>query len=138
MHDPRPTTAPLALAAPFALATALVIALATTFGTYPDAQASSPGAWAQHEKDTQRACAAASGLKDPVVHPTAVLFDDTVGYDARLVIGTWKPAHMKGAKAVMLCLYDRKTRRATTQDIEAWRSAFATGSTTVKAPKPAP
>lgn len=90
--------------------------------------ASSPAAWAQHDKDTQQACAAASELNDPVVHPKTVLFDDTVGMYARLVTGTWKPAHMKGAKAVMLCLYDRKARRATVQDAEVWRDAF-------KAPK---
>lgn len=89
------------------------------------ASASSPAAWAQHDKDTQQACATASGLKDPLVHPKSVLFDDTVGMDARLVTGTWKPAHMKGAKAVMLCLYDRKARRATVQDAEVWRDAFA-------------
>ena len=124
MYDPRRPPAGLALAAPFALATALVIALATTFGTNPSAQASSPAAWTQHEKDTRQACAAASNLKDPVVHPHAVLFDDAVGIDARLVTGAWKPAHMKGARTVMLCLYDRKTRRASVQEAIEWRDAF--------------
>lgn len=89
------------------------------------ASASSPAAWAQHDKDTQQACATASGLKDPVVHPKSVLFDDTVGMDARLVTGIWKPTHMKGAKAVMLCLYYRKARRATVKDAEVWRDTFA-------------
>lgn len=102
----------------------------------PAALASSPAAWAQHDKETQRACAAASDLKDPVVHPTAVLFDDTVGYDARLVTGTWKPAHMKGAKALMLCLFDRKTRRAVVQDAEVWRAAIAPAAPAAAAPKP--
>lgn len=107
------------------------------------ASASSPAAWAQHDKDTQQACAAASELNNPVVHPKTVLFDDTVGMDARLVTGTWKPAHMNGAKAVMLCLYDRKTRRAVVQDADAWRGAFTTApKPAVKAPvapsKPAP
>jgi hypothetical protein len=137
MHDLRRTTAPLSLAAPFALATALVIALATTFGTYPAAQASSAAAWAELEQDAAAACAAASDLKDPVVHPSTARFDDTTGIDARLVSGAWKPAHMKGAKTVMLCLYDRKTRRASTQEAVAWRDAFAVPATRPAAPAPA-
>lgn len=116
-----------------AIVTSLAVALAATM--MATASASSPAAWTQHEKDTRQACATASGLKDPVVHAHAALFDDTVGMDARLVTGTWKPAHMKGAKATMLCLYDRKSRRATTQDIEPWRSAVATPP---KAPVTAP
>lgn len=126
MTGHRHPSAPLALAVPSALATAMVIAvaIAATFGGIPAAKASSPAAWTQHEKDTRAACAAASGLKDPVGHPHAVLFDDSVGMDARLVTGTWKPAHMKGAKAAMLCLYDRRTRTATAQDVEAWRGAL--------------
>ena len=119
-----------ALRRPSIVAT-LAVASAIAIMAIGPASASSPAAWAQHDKDTQQACAAASELNNPVVHPKAVLFDDTVGMDARLVTGTWKPAHMKGAKAVMLCLYDRKTRRAVVQDADAWRGAFTT------APKPA-
>ena len=65
----------------------------------PAARASSPAAWAQLEKETAAACAKASDLKDPVVHPATVRFDDAVGIDARWVTGAWKPAHMKGAMA---------------------------------------
>lgn len=39
--------------------------------------------------------------------------------DARLVTGTYPQAHMKGAKGTMLCLYNRKTRRAETQEAPA-------------------
>lgn len=119
----------------------LAATLVAVLGAVPAAQASSPAAWTQHEKDTRQACAAASELKDPVVHAYVALFDDSVGMDARLVTGTWKPAHMKGAKAVMLCLYDRKARRAVVQDAEGWRDAFAAPASTagkpaVKAPAP--
>ena len=137
MHDLARSPAPLSLAAPFALATALVIALATTFGTYPAAEASSTAAWAQLEKDAATACATASNLKDPVVHPATARFDDTVGLDARLVTGAWKPAHMKGAKTVMLCLYDRKTRRASVQEAAEWRGALAAPAALPAAPTPA-
>jgi hypothetical protein len=139
MTASRHPSAPFASAVPFALATVMVIALAATLGASPTAKASSPAAWTQHDQDTKRACAAASDLKDPVVHPKAVLFDDTVGMDARLVTGTWKPAHMKGAKAVMLCLYDRKSRKATAQDIEVWRGALpAVAAVAAPAPPRAP
>jgi hypothetical protein len=119
---------------------ALAVASAIAIMAIGPASASSPAAWAQHDKDTQRACAAASELDNPVVHPKAVLFDDTVGMDARLVTGTWKPAHMKGAKAVMLCLYDRKARKATAQDIEVWRGALpaVAAPTPPRAPVKAP
>ena len=119
----------------------LAVASAIAITAIGPASASSPAAWAQHDKDTQQACAAASELNNPVVHPKTVLFDDTVGMDARLVTGTWKPAHMKGAKAVMLCLYDRKARKATAQDIEVWRGALpavAAAPTPPRAPVKAP
>lgn len=123
-----------ALRRPSIVAT-IAVASAAAFMAIGPASASSPAAWAQHDKDTQQACAAASELNNPVVHPKAVLFDDTVGIDARLVTGTWKPAHMKGAKAAMLCLYDRKARKATAQDIEVWRGALPAAAA-VAAPTP--
>jgi hypothetical protein len=101
------------------------------------APASSPAAWTQLEKDAATACATASNLKDPVVHPATVRFDDTAGLDARLVTGAWKPAHMKGAKTVMLCLYDRKTRRAHVQEAAEWRSAWAAPAARTAVPAPA-
>jgi len=128
-----------ALRRPSIVAT-VAVASAAAFMAIGPASASSPAAWAQHDKDTQQACAAASELNNPVVHPKAVLFDDTVGMDARLVTGSWKPAHMKGAKAVMLCLYDRKARKATAQDIEVWRGALpaVAAPTPPRAPVKAP
>jgi hypothetical protein len=115
-------------------ALALVVAAAI-----PAARASSPAAWAQLEKETAAACAKASDLKDPVVHPATVRFDDSVGIDARWVTGVWKPAHMKGAKTSMLCLYDRKAKRAVAQEAEGWKGAMAAPARTpIKAPASAP
>lgn len=99
------------------LTSALVVVLAGAGG----AVASSPGAWAAVEREAARACAAASGLRDPVVSDSTVRFDDSLGVDARLVRGAWPQPHMKGAQALMLCLYDRRARRAQVQDAEAWR-----------------
>jgi len=100
-------------------------ALLVVAAAIPAARASTPAAWAQLEKDAAAACAKASDLKDPVVHPATVRFDDTIGIDARWVTGAWKPAHMKGAKTAMLCLYDRKTKRAAAQEAEGWKGAMA-------------
>jgi len=61
------------------------------------------------------ACRKTSGLREPQVQVAVVRFDDAIGVDARLVRGTWPQAHMRGQQAVMLCLFDRKTRRAVAQ-----------------------
>jgi hypothetical protein len=84
------------------------------------ASASSPAAWAQHDKDVAAACHKASGLRDPQVQPAVVRFDDAIGLDARLVRGTWPQAHMQGQRALMLCLFDRKSRKATAQHADDW------------------
>ena len=47
------------------------------------ASASSPTAWAQHDKDVAAACRKASGLQDPQAQPAVVRFDDAIGIDAR-------------------------------------------------------
>ena len=42
---------------------------------------------------------------------------------------------MKGAKTAMLCLYDRKTKRAVAQEAEGWKGAMAAApKTPVTAP----
>jgi hypothetical protein len=117
LRPARPTARPVLPAlAQLVAAAAVVVAAAPGM-----ARASSPDAWAALERDASRACAAASGLRNPLVTGTTIRFDDTLGVDARLVSGTWPQPHMKGAQALMLCLYDRRARRAQVQDAEAWR-----------------
>jgi hypothetical protein len=103
---------------PATLSAALLVAMAAPGA----AVASSPGAWTAAEREAARACATASGLRDPVVADSTVRFDDSLGVDARLVRGVWPQPHMKGAQALMLCLYDRRARRAQVQDAEPWRA----------------
>ncbi len=111
---------------PFVPAAAL-LALAGALPATPSA-ASSPSAWSALESDAAKACAAASGLRNPVVSATTVRYDDTLGVDARLVSGTWPQPHMKGSQALMLCLYDRRARRAQVQDAETWRPLLGTAT----------
>lgn len=116
LRSARPTARPV-------LQALALLAVAAAVAAAPGrAGASSPDAWAALERDASRACAAASGLRNPVVTGTTIRFDDTLGVDARLVSGTWPQPHMKGAQALMLCLYDRRARRAQVQDAEAWRA----------------
>ncbi len=80
------------------------------------ALASSTAAFAGLDRATARACRSVSGLKDTMIEGAPVRFSDTVGMDARIVHGTWPQPHMNGAKATMLCLYDRRAKRAETQE----------------------
>ena len=79
------------------------------------ALATSPAAQAGADRATARACRSVSGLIDAKVDD-AVRFSDVTGFDARLVHGIWAQPHMKRAKATMLCLYDRRAKRAETQE----------------------
>ena len=80
------------------------------------------------DRATATACIRASGLRDG--HAGAVTrFSDTAGVDARTVTGVWPQAHMRGARATLLCLYDRRTRRAETQEL-------ASGAATPLPPRP--
>jgi len=81
------------------------------------AQASTPEAWSQHDKTVVERCVAASGFKNAKAVGKPVVFDDTVGKTALLVRGTYPQKHMAGAQGEVLCLYDRKARKAS---VEEW------------------
>ncbi len=97
------------------LAARLVIFISAMFSGVA-ALASSPAAYAALDVRSAKACIAAAGLNRAKAGPVT-RFADTNGMDARVVTGTWKPKHMKGAAATMLCLYDRRSRTAETQEM---------------------
>lgn len=78
--------------------------------------ASTPDKWAKLDMASQAACLKASGLNSPQVGPPT-RFSDNILMDARVVEGTWPQPHMKGAKARMLCLYNRKNKRVEVQEL---------------------
>lgn len=82
--------------------------------------ASTPAVMAQSLTDAKAACRKASDLKNAATLGAPVLFSDAMGKTAVLVTGIWRPAHMKGARATMLCLYDRASRTAETQEARRW------------------
>lgn len=75
-------------------------------------QASSNDAWAAHEKALNRACIAASGLKDVKAVSKPAEFDDRSGYSALLLQGRYPQKHMNNRKGSELCLFDRRSQTA--------------------------
>lgn len=80
-----------------------------------EADASSDAAWAELAAKMTKACLKASDLDAAKVTWSTLDFETKT---AALVTGKWKPKHMKGQKAAMLCLYDKKTGRAEVQEFD--------------------
>lgn len=80
------------------------------------ADAATTRSYSKLDRQTSAACIAASGLRAATVG-TVVRFSDGFLMDARIVTGTYPQPHMKGAKGTMLCLYNRRTKRAETQEM---------------------
>lgn len=80
------------------------------------ATAATPDAWMKVDKASEAACLKAADLGGATAGPP-VRYSDRTGVDARVVTGTWPQPHMKGAKAKMLCLYNRKSKRVEVQEL---------------------
>ncbi|WP_369927329.1 hypothetical protein [Xanthomonas sp. NCPPB 2632] len=76
------------------------------------AQASTPAAWKDHDRQLTQACIAASGLKDarPVGGPIA--YDDRVPVTALVLAGRYPQKHMNNRPGRELCVWDRKAGKA--------------------------
>ena len=83
------------------------------------ALASTDAAWATSNRAGRAACIAAANLARPSVS-APLNFSDQVGRDAMLVRGMYKQRFMKNAWGTMLCLYDRRTRRAEVVEAKGW------------------
>ena len=100
-----------------------------------------PAAAATHHARTHAdtgaasACAAASELQGAKVSRDVMRFSDAAGVDARVVTGTYKPRHMRGREAQMLCLFNRKSHHAEVQELAM--SAPAPVPEEAAAPEPA-
>jgi heat shock protein HslJ len=91
------------------IAAAVAVAAAPAFAATPDS-------YAKLDKASEAACLKAANLGGGVV-AAPIRYSDRVGIDARVVTGIWPQPHMKGAKAKMLCLYNRKTKRVEVQEL---------------------
>lgn len=65
------------------------------------ALASSEAAWAALDKASAKACLHATGFLNATVSPPT-RFSDGIGYDIRIVSGTYPQKHMKGTRGQML------------------------------------
>jgi heat shock protein HslJ len=80
------------------------------------ATAATADAWAKQDKASEAACLKAANLGAATAGPP-IRYSDRTGIDARVVTGIWPQPHMKGAKAKMLCLYNRKNKRVEVQEL---------------------
>ena len=78
------------------------------------AHAASPDAWAAHQSEVISKCSAASGLNNATLVGALVEYDDSVGYTAALIAGTYPQKHMKNQPGRSLCLFDKRSRTAHT------------------------
>jgi len=77
------------------------------------ASASTPQAWSAFQREVADACLGASSLAHPRAAGAPVDFDDRVGFTVLLIAGRYPQPHMHGRRGKELCLFDRRTRRAT-------------------------
>ena len=101
---------------------ALIATLVAPLAAVP-ALASSDAAMEQGMAQASRACLKVSGLRGAAIAGAPILFSDDTGKTALLVTGRWRPAHMHNARATMLCLYDRRARKAESQEAVRWSVA---------------
>lgn len=80
------------------------------------AHAATPASYASLDRASSAACLKASALRNGRVGPMT-RFSDRAGMDARVVTGIWPQPHMKGAPATILCLYNRRAKRAEVQEL---------------------
>jgi hypothetical protein len=93
-------------------------ALGAALGALSVAHGSTPDAWKAYEKEVTDACVAASHLNRARPGGQRVDFDDAVGYSVLVIIGRYPQSHMKNRPGRELCLFDKRTRRATVTDAD--------------------
>ncbi|MBL0922891.1 MAG: META domain-containing protein [Sphingomonadaceae bacterium] len=94
----------------------LAAGAAFAFAMAAPALGATPDAYAKLDRASEAACLKAANLTGATAGPP-VRYSDKVMFDARIVEGIWPQPHMKGAKARMLCLYNRKNKRVEVQEL---------------------
>ncbi len=91
-----------------------IVALAAT-----PAAASSTAAWSAGNTAARTACLRVAGLA--AAHASGpILFSDVAGRTAFLVTGRYRQRFLKNQPGQMLCLYDRRTKRAEASEAKGW------------------
>jgi hypothetical protein len=96
---------------PFRVSAAVTVSMACTIIFACDVTwATTPEAWAAHEREVVAACVAASRLRGAKPAGKLIEFDDRVGYSAVVIQGRYPQPHMKNQRGRVLCLFEKKTR----------------------------
>lgn len=90
----------------------LILTALASCGLATAAGASTPQAWAQMNRQADRACLAAAKLTRAKIVADKASFDDRVPVELRIVEGY----NRQSVVDVKLCAYDRRTRRAAITD----------------------
>jgi len=90
----------------------LIVTALAVCGLATAASASTPQAWAQMNRQVDRACLAAAKLSRAKIVADKASFDDRVPVELRIVEGYNKQSVMD----VKLCAYDRRTKRVSIAD----------------------
>ncbi len=77
----------------------------------PIANASTPQAIEQHQREVSNRCLKNSGLQNAQSVGNLITFGDEVGYDALMVQGHYPQPHMNNQVGRSLCLFNRRTRK---------------------------
>ena len=93
-----------------------ILVIGRLFLTALTTKASSPDAWKKHYQEVTDSCLKVSGLRNAKAVGQIVGFGDNVGYDALLVGGNYPQPHMNNQVGQVLCLFNRRTRQAHTQE----------------------
>lgn len=99
-----------------ATCTTLLLISAMSLAIATPSYAATPDSWSKLDAATQAACIKVSGLTNATASPP-IRFSDKSLMDARMIEGVWPQPHMKGARASMLCLYNRKTKQVEVQEL---------------------
>jgi hypothetical protein len=84
-----------------------------------EVRATAPAAWSAYAKEVRAKCAVASGLRD-VMFSGFAQFGDDVGWDAVRLQGRYSQAFMHGKSGTMICLFNRRDRRAHASELGAF------------------
>jgi len=82
------------------------------------APASTPAAWDAFQDEVLKACVGASSLRQAQAAGQRIDYDDRIGFSALLLAGQYPQPHLRNRSGRELCLFDRRTRTATTADAD--------------------
>lgn len=94
------------------LASLMTLVCAAGLVSASPALSATPEAWSSHEAEVIAKCIEASGLTEARLVGELIEYDDSVGFTAALISGTYAQPHMRNQAGRSLCLFDKRSRKA--------------------------